>query len=26
MIERVPKEAFPFQTTIVKENERYEFT
>lgn len=25
MIERVPKNGFPFQTTIVKENDRYEF-
>jgi hypothetical protein len=25
MIERVPKADFPFQTTIVKENERLEF-
>ncbi len=26
MIEQVPKEKFPFQATIIKENERYEFT
>lgn len=26
MIEKVPKGAFPFVTTIVKENEYYEFT
>lgn len=26
MIEQVPKEKFPFITTIVKENERFEFT
>jgi hypothetical protein len=26
MIERVPKMDFPFITTIVKENERFEFT
>ena len=26
MIERVPKENFPFSTTIVRENERFEFT
>lgn len=25
-IEQVPKEKFPFTTTIVEENERYEFT
>lgn len=25
-IERVPKENFPFETTIVKENDRFEFT
>lgn len=26
MIKRVPPEGFPFATTIVKQNERYEFT
>lgn len=26
MIEKVPKGSFPFQTTIVKENEYFEFT
>lgn len=26
VIERVPKEAFPFKTIIAKENERFEFT
>lgn len=26
MIQQVPKDGFPFQTTIVKENERLEFT
>lgn len=26
MIARIPPEEFPFNTTIVKENERYEFT
>lgn len=26
MIEQVPKDKFPFKTTIVKENERFEFT
>lgn len=26
MIERVPKDKFPFMTTIIKENERFEFT
>lgn len=26
VIEQVPKDKFPFQTTIVKENERFEFT
>lgn len=26
MIQQVPQEKFPFHTTIVKENERYEFT
>lgn len=26
MIDKVPKENFPFMTTIVKENERFEFT
>lgn len=26
MIAQVPKDAFPFKTTIVEENERYEFT
>jgi hypothetical protein len=25
-IEKVPKEKFPFKTTIIKENERFEFT
>ncbi len=25
-IQKVPKEKFPFKTTIVKDNERYEFT
>ena len=25
-IEKIPKEKFPFTTTIVEENERYEFT
>lgn len=25
-IEKVPKDGFPFKTTIVQENERYEFT
>lgn len=25
-IEKVPKEGFPFKTTIVQENERFEFT
>lgn len=26
MIQKVPKDKFPFMTTIVKENERFEFT
>lgn len=26
MIERVPKEGFPFTTTIVRENERFQFS
>jgi hypothetical protein len=26
MIKQVPKEEFPFKTTIIKENEHYEFT
>jgi hypothetical protein len=26
LIEQVPREEFPFETTIVKENERFEFT
>lgn len=26
MIQEVPKDKFPFQATIIKENERYEFT
>ncbi len=26
MIEQVPKDAFPFTTTILRENERFEFT
>lgn len=26
MISEVPKDKFPFQATIIKENERYEFT
>jgi hypothetical protein len=26
MIDQVPKSEFPFKTTIVKENERFEFT
>lgn len=26
MIDQVPKEKFPFYTTIIKENERFEFT
>lgn len=26
LIEQVPREEFPFKTTIVKENERFEFT
>jgi len=26
MIEKVPKEAFPFTTTIIKESQYYEFT
>ncbi|MGE9312850.1 hypothetical protein ACLOAU_14475 [Niabella sp. CJ426] len=26
MIERVPKEGMPFQTTIIKENERFQFS
>lgn len=26
MIEQVPKDKFPFNTTIIKENERFEFT
>jgi hypothetical protein len=26
MIEQVPKDKFPFKTTIIKENERFEFT
>lgn len=25
-IERIPKEAFPFTTTIIKENDRFQFT
>ena len=25
-IEKVPKDKFPFKTTIIKENERFEFT
>lgn len=26
MIERVPKDKFPFKTTIIRENDRFEFT
>ncbi len=26
MINQVPKDKFPFKTTIIKENERFEFT
>jgi hypothetical protein len=26
MIERVPKDRFPFQTTIINENDRFQFT
>lgn len=26
MIQQVPKEGFPFQTTIVRENERFQFS
>ena len=25
-IQKVPKDSFPFETTVVKENERFEFT